>query len=196
MFCSFSSLFSPTLCFLDRVGSGYDDRRFLDERFPRDSAYSRGTFHRDVERDAYAAPPPVGLWPQARRRGYEDDYPVEREPRRHDKSYLEPYHDLDNFRDSHRYKILIISEVDKLCDAFFVNDHSDIVDFTGPEDLACVNVMIMFLMIMIIGIVEMIVVREIMIMKDIVMILITIGAEGMAVGGDVIHVIENVTGEI
>ncbi|KNA09587.1 hypothetical protein SOVF_152290 isoform B [Spinacia oleracea] len=80
----------------------YDDRRFLDERFPRDSAYSRGTFHRDIERDSYGDPPPVGLWPQARRRGYEEEYPLEREPRRHDKSYFEPYHEMDDFRDSHR----------------------------------------------------------------------------------------------
>ncbi|KAL2930822.1 SUPPRESSOR OF ABI3-5 [Bienertia sinuspersici] len=85
-----------------RVGSGYDDRRFLDERFPRDSAYSRGSFHRDVERENYAVPPPVGLWPQARRRGYEDEFPLEREPRRHDKSYLDPYHEMDDFCDGHR----------------------------------------------------------------------------------------------
>lgn len=81
----------------------YDDRRFLDERFPRDSTYSRGSF-RDIERDSYAAPPPIGLWPQARRRGYEEEYPLEREPRRHDKSFLEPYHEMDNFRDGHRYR--------------------------------------------------------------------------------------------
>ncbi|XP_048490566.1 SUPPRESSOR OF ABI3-5 isoform X4 [Beta vulgaris subsp. vulgaris] len=85
-----------------RAGSAYDDRRFLDERFPRDSAYSRGTFHRDVERDSYAAPQPVGLWPQARRRGYEEEFSLEREPRRHDKSYHEPYHEMDSFRDGHR----------------------------------------------------------------------------------------------
>ncbi|XP_021722277.1 SUPPRESSOR OF ABI3-5-like isoform X2 [Chenopodium quinoa] len=81
---------------------GYDDRRFLDERYPRDSAFSRGAFQRDVERDNYAAPPPVGLWPQARRRGYEEEYPLEREPRRNDKPYVDPYHEVEHFRDGHR----------------------------------------------------------------------------------------------
>lgn len=86
-----------------RVGGSYDDRRFVDGRFPRDNAYPRGAFHRDVERDNYAAAPPAGLWPQARRRSYEEEYPLEREPRRqHDKSYAEPYHEMDNFRDTPR----------------------------------------------------------------------------------------------
>lgn len=67
---------------------------------------------------------------------------------------------------------------------------------TGLDDLACVNVMIMLLMIMIIGIVEMTVGREIMITEGIVMILIMIEAEGMTVGSGVVHVTENVRGEI
>uniref|UniRef100_A0A7C9AWL4 SUPPRESSOR OF ABI3-5 n=1 Tax=Opuntia streptacantha TaxID=393608 RepID=A0A7C9AWL4_OPUST len=85
-----------------RVGGSYDDRRFVDDRFTRDNAYPRGAFHRDVERDNYGGAPPAGLWPQARRRGYEDEYPLEREPRRHDKLYLESYHEMDNFREAPR----------------------------------------------------------------------------------------------
>lgn len=100
--------FIPTdlakVMFSDRVGSAYDDRRFVDERFPRDSTYSRGTFHRDVERDNHAVPPPAGQWSQARRRSYEEEYPLESEPRRHAKSYPEPYYEMDSFREGHRYK--------------------------------------------------------------------------------------------
>ncbi|XP_074276707.1 SUPPRESSOR OF ABI3-5 isoform X2 [Silene latifolia] len=84
-----------------RGGAAYDDRRFIDDRLPRDSAYSRGAFNRDVERDNYAAPP-VGVWPESRRRDYEEEYPLEREPRRHDKSYLEPYHEIDDVHGGHR----------------------------------------------------------------------------------------------
>ncbi|XP_057545373.1 SUPPRESSOR OF ABI3-5 isoform X2 [Amaranthus tricolor] len=76
----------------------YSDRRYIDERFPRDNTYTRSTFH---ERDNYAVPPPVGLWSQERRRGYEE-FPLEREPRRHDKSFLEPYREIDTYRDGHR----------------------------------------------------------------------------------------------
>ncbi|KAH9602091.1 hypothetical protein KSS87_012683 [Heliosperma pusillum] len=82
-------------------GAAYDERRFIDDRLPRDSTYSRGAFNRDVERDNYGTPP-VGVWPQSRRRDYEEEYPLEREPRRHDKSYLEPYHDIDDAHAGHR----------------------------------------------------------------------------------------------
>ncbi|KAK9696955.1 hypothetical protein RND81_08G006500 [Saponaria officinalis] len=85
-----------------RVGAAYDDRRFIDDRFPGDSSYSRGVFNRDVERDSYAASPPVGLWPQTRRRDYEEEYPLDRESRRHDKSYVEPYDEIDDVRGGHR----------------------------------------------------------------------------------------------
>ncbi|KAK6935037.1 G-patch domain [Dillenia turbinata] len=82
-----------------RVGGSYDDRRFLDERFPRENIYPRNVFHRDVaERENYAPPPSiVGLWPQSRRRSYEEEYPLERESRRHEKPYLDSYHEMDAF---------------------------------------------------------------------------------------------------
>jgi len=101
-FLAGSFSFCPFLYVIGRVGGSYDDRRFADDRFTRDNAYPRGAFHRDVERDNYGGAPPAGLWPQARRRGYEDEYPLEREPRRHDKLYLESYHEMDNFREAPR----------------------------------------------------------------------------------------------
>ncbi|XP_075511969.1 SUPPRESSOR OF ABI3-5 isoform X2 [Primulina tabacum] len=67
--------------------SSYDDRRFVDERFSRDNAYPRGSLHRDMlERDSY--PPPhstVNMWPQTRRRSYEEEYSIEKDYRRHEK---------------------------------------------------------------------------------------------------------------
>ncbi|KAL9224378.1 hypothetical protein vseg_000415 [Gypsophila vaccaria] len=85
-----------------RVGAAYDDRRFVDDRFHGDSSYSRGAYNRDVDRDKYAASPPVGLWPQTRRRDYEEEYPLDREPRRHDKSYVESYNEIDDIHGGDR----------------------------------------------------------------------------------------------
>ncbi|KAK4423624.1 suppressor of abi3-5, partial [Sesamum alatum] len=70
-----------------RDGGSYDDRRFIDERFPRENVYPRGAFHRDVlERDNYPPQPSsVGMWPQTRRRNYEEEYSLERDYRRHEK---------------------------------------------------------------------------------------------------------------
>ncbi|KAK4479859.1 hypothetical protein RD792_015402 [Penstemon davidsonii] len=70
-----------------RTGGSYDDRRFIDERFSRDNAFSRGSFPRDMlDRDNYP-PPPSGasMWPQTRRRSYEEEYPYERDYKRHEK---------------------------------------------------------------------------------------------------------------
>ncbi|XP_027123190.2 SUPPRESSOR OF ABI3-5 isoform X1 [Coffea arabica] len=83
-----------------RVGGSYDERRFVDERFSRDSVYSRSAFHRDVlERENYP-PPSVGLWHQTRKRAYEDEYPLERDSRRHEKAYADPY-DMDSRNTDH-----------------------------------------------------------------------------------------------
>ncbi|XP_047968015.1 SUPPRESSOR OF ABI3-5 isoform X5 [Salvia hispanica] len=70
-----------------RDDGSYDDRRFIDERFSRDNIYPRGAFHRDVlERDNYPPPPSsVGMWPQTRRRSYEEEYSLDRDIRRHEK---------------------------------------------------------------------------------------------------------------
>ncbi|KAK6133798.1 hypothetical protein DH2020_032509 [Rehmannia glutinosa] len=70
-----------------RDGGSYDDRRFIDERFSRENVYPRGAFHRDaLERDNYPPPPSsVGMWPQTRRRSYEEEYSFERDHRRHEK---------------------------------------------------------------------------------------------------------------
>ncbi|KAL6505691.1 hypothetical protein OROHE_023070 [Orobanche hederae] len=68
-----------------RDNGSYDDR-FIDERYPRDTVYPRGAFHRDaLDRDNYPPPPSsVGMWPQTRRRGYEEEYSFERDYRRHE----------------------------------------------------------------------------------------------------------------
>ncbi|KAH6825103.1 suppressor of abi3-5 [Perilla frutescens var. hirtella] len=70
-----------------RDDGSYDDRRFIDERFSRENVYPRGAFHRDVpDRDNYPPPPSsVGMWPQTRRRSYEEEYSFDRDIRRHEK---------------------------------------------------------------------------------------------------------------
>ncbi|XP_047306452.1 SUPPRESSOR OF ABI3-5-like isoform X2 [Impatiens glandulifera] len=77
-------------------GGSYNDRRFVNERFPKDNSYSRNAHHHDaLERDSYPPPPAsVGPWSQARKRSYEEEYAHERESRRHDKSYAHSYNDF------------------------------------------------------------------------------------------------------
>ncbi|KAG5016965.1 hypothetical protein JHK85_023101 [Glycine max] len=84
-----------------RVGGSYDERRFIDERYPRDAVYQRNNFHRDIlDREAYLPPgPPVGHWSQAKRRGYDEDYALDRESRRFQRPYHESYNQIDGFRD-------------------------------------------------------------------------------------------------
>ncbi|KAL3330975.1 hypothetical protein AABB24_034666 [Solanum stoloniferum] len=79
-----------------RAGGSFDDRRFLDDRFSRDGVYPRGAYHRDIlEGEHYPHPPAaVGHWPQTRRRSYEEVYPVERDSRRHEKPYVDSYHEI------------------------------------------------------------------------------------------------------
>ncbi|GAV61742.1 RRM_1 domain-containing protein/G-patch domain-containing protein/RRM_6 domain-containing protein [Cephalotus follicularis] len=95
-----------------RVGGSYDERRFLDERYSRDNFYQRNAFHRDIlERENYPHPlPDVGLWPQSRRRSYEEEYPLDRESRRHNF-----YHDMDTFRD---HELDSVQEPDKFRDGY------------------------------------------------------------------------------
>ncbi|KAK7386801.1 hypothetical protein VNO78_27137 [Psophocarpus tetragonolobus] len=84
-----------------RVGGSYDERRFIDERYPRDAVYQRNNFHREIlDREAYLPPgPPVDHWSQSKRRGYDEDYPVDRESRRFQRPYHESYNEIDGFRD-------------------------------------------------------------------------------------------------
>ncbi|KAL8088984.1 hypothetical protein AgCh_038662 [Apium graveolens] len=99
-----------------RAGS-YDDRRFVDDRYPRDNIYSRNSFHR--ERDNYPPPSSVGAWPPTRGRSYEDEYSIDKNPRRHEKPYVDSYQDLDSFHDLDRYSdINTIHEYDKLRDGY------------------------------------------------------------------------------
>ncbi|XP_027774989.1 SUPPRESSOR OF ABI3-5 isoform X7 [Solanum pennellii] len=73
-----------------------DFRRFLDDRFSRDGVYPRGAYHRDIlDGEHYPHPPAaVGRWPQTRRRSYEEVYPLERDSRRHEKPYVDSYHEI------------------------------------------------------------------------------------------------------
>ncbi|XP_021645315.2 SUPPRESSOR OF ABI3-5 isoform X2 [Hevea brasiliensis] len=99
-----------------RVGGSYDDRRFHDERYTRDNVYQRNAFDRDIlERENYPPPPAVGLWPQSRRRSYEEEYPLDRDSRRHEKTYVGSYHEMDTFRDR---EIDSYQELDKFRDGY------------------------------------------------------------------------------
>ncbi|CAI8608823.1 unnamed protein product [Vicia faba] len=105
-----------------RVGESYDERRFIDERYPRDAVYQRNNFHRDVlDREAYLPPgPAVGQWSQSKRRGIDEDYPLERESRRFQRPYHEPYNQMEGFRDR---EIDIYPEYDKFRDGYTNIEH-------------------------------------------------------------------------
>ncbi|PIA36312.1 hypothetical protein AQUCO_03400305v1 [Aquilegia coerulea] len=102
-----------------RVGGSYNSRRFPDEGFSRDNIYPRGSFQRDIlERDSYPPQPPVGNWPQPRRRNFDEEYALAREPRRHEKPYLDSYHEKDGFHGPDKYReIDTFHAVDKLRDS-------------------------------------------------------------------------------
>ncbi|KAI4306285.1 hypothetical protein L6164_029574 [Bauhinia variegata] len=101
-----------------RVGGSYDERRFIDERYPRDSIYERNALPRDVlERESYPPPPgpAVGHWGQSKRRGYDEDYPLDRDSRRLQKPYYDSYHQIDAFRDRN---VDTYAEFDKFNDGY------------------------------------------------------------------------------
>uniref|UniRef100_A0A6N2NDV3 RRM domain-containing protein n=1 Tax=Salix viminalis TaxID=40686 RepID=A0A6N2NDV3_SALVM len=86
-----------------RTGGSYDNRRFINDRYSRDNVCPRNAFHRDsLERENYP-PPAVDVWPQSRRRSYEEEYPIERESRRHERPYFDSYHDMDAVLDRDGY---------------------------------------------------------------------------------------------
>ncbi|KAL3568498.1 hypothetical protein D5086_031149 [Populus alba] len=86
-----------------RVGGSYNNRRFINDRYSRDNVYPRNAFHRDIlERENYP-PPAVDVWPQSRRRSYEEEYPIEKESRRHERPYFDSYHDMDAVHDRDGY---------------------------------------------------------------------------------------------
>lgn len=96
-----TNAFVSTHLIFGRAGGSYGGRRYLDENFSRDPVYARNAFHRDIiERDVYPLPPPVpGIWSQPRRRGFDEEYAPIREPRRHEKSYIDSYNEVENFRE-------------------------------------------------------------------------------------------------
>ncbi|PON32040.1 Splicing factor, SPF [Parasponia andersonii] len=108
-----------------RVGGSYDERRFLDERYSRGNVYPRNAFQRDIiDRDNYPPPPPsIGIWPQSRRRSYEEEFPIDRESRRHEKQYIDPYHELDTYLDP---ELDTFQEFDKFRDGYRnIDDYRD-----------------------------------------------------------------------
>ncbi|KAG5227360.1 RNA-binding protein [Salix suchowensis] len=85
------------------TGGSYDNRRFINDWYSRDNVCPRNAFHRDIlERENYH-PPAVDVWPQSRRRSYEEEYPIERESRRHERPYFDSYHDMDAVLDRDGY---------------------------------------------------------------------------------------------
>lgn len=110
----------PITSFSSRVGS-YDERRFLDDRY----AYP-------LDRDACPPPPSAGgFWPQSRRRNYEDEYPLERESRRHEKPYIDAYNEMDTFRD----RDSSFQDYDKLRDGYHGIDNLRDRDLDRPARL-------------------------------------------------------------
>ncbi|XP_038685999.1 SUPPRESSOR OF ABI3-5 isoform X2 [Tripterygium wilfordii] len=106
-----------------RGGGSYDERRFLDERYSRDNLYPRNAFHRDIiDRDNYPPPPHTpGIWPQSRRRSYEEEYPLDRESRRHEKPYADSYNEMETYRDPDAFQ-----EYDKFRDGYrSIDNYSD-----------------------------------------------------------------------
>ncbi|KAG9452981.1 hypothetical protein H6P81_005885 [Aristolochia fimbriata] len=104
-----------------RVGGSYNGRRYGDEGFSRDDLYPRGAYHRDVlEREGYPpAPPAVGLWPQSRGRSYEEEYPLLRDSRRHEKPYPDSYHEVDSFNEAGKFRDAdSFQDVDKFRDSY------------------------------------------------------------------------------
>lgn len=88
-----------------RVGGSYGSRRFPDDGFSRDNIYARNALQREMlERDHYAPPPPIGTWPQPRRRNFDEEYSLAREPRQPERPYLDSYHDMDEYHGADRYR--------------------------------------------------------------------------------------------
>ncbi|KAI5591301.1 hypothetical protein BDE02_04G069900 [Populus trichocarpa] len=83
-----------------RGGGSYDERRFINDRYSRDNGYPRHAIPRNIlERENYPPPPAVDVWPQSRRRSYEEEYPLDRDSRRHERPYFDTYHDIDAVHD-------------------------------------------------------------------------------------------------
>uniref|UniRef100_A0A7N1A5P5 Uncharacterized protein n=1 Tax=Kalanchoe fedtschenkoi TaxID=63787 RepID=A0A7N1A5P5_KALFE len=109
-----------------RASGSYDERRFPDDRFPRDNMYKRGAFQRNMpERDNYTShPPATGLWSQSKRKSYEEDYPVEREARHYEKPYIDPYNEMDAYRGDGAYRDSY-QDLDRFHDDYNVDTYRD-----------------------------------------------------------------------
>lgn len=121
-----------SLSYSGRAGGSYDERRFLDERYSRDNVYPRSSYHRDfLERDNHPPPPAaVGIWSQSRRRSYEEEYPQDRDSRRHQKPYVDTYNDMDAFRD---HEMTSFRDFDKFRDGYRGVDNFRDHEFDRPS---------------------------------------------------------------
>lgn len=121
---NFIVFFPPILSLLCRVGGSYDERRFVDERYSRDNIYQRGAFNRDaVDREAYPpSGPAVGHWSESKRRGYDEDYLLDKESRRLQRPYYDSYQQIDAFRDR---DVDMYPEFDKFQDGYAGIDNYD-----------------------------------------------------------------------
>ncbi|KHG13074.1 rbm5-a: RNA-binding protein 5-A [Gossypium arboreum] len=158
-----------------RVRGSYDERRFLDERYSRDSFYPRSTCHHYFpERDNHSPPAATGVWSQSRERSYEEEYPRDEDFRHHQKLYVDSYRDMDTYCDHE----IAFQDFDKFQDGYRGVDNIRDHEFGRPSRAGTTAV------------------RGIMNIVEIVMILVIKEAVAeMAVGGSVNHVIEIVSVE-
>ncbi|KAK9121550.1 hypothetical protein Syun_019167 [Stephania yunnanensis] len=113
-----------------RVGGSYSGRRYFDEGVSRGNIYTRGAFHQELlDRDTYPPPSTVSAWGQPRRRGPDVDYALTRESRRHEKPYVDAFHDMDGFRGGEKYRDADnFQEGDKFRDDYHTTDSYRDVD--------------------------------------------------------------------
>ncbi|XP_040931635.1 SUPPRESSOR OF ABI3-5 isoform X4 [Gossypium hirsutum] len=113
-----------------RVRGSYDKRRFLDERYSRDSFYPRSTCHHYFpERDNHSPPAAAGVWSQSRERSYEEEYPRDEDFRHHQKLYVDSYRDMDTYCDHE----IAFQDFDKFQDGYRGVDNIRDHEFGRPS---------------------------------------------------------------
>ncbi|XP_020600223.1 SUPPRESSOR OF ABI3-5 isoform X2 [Phalaenopsis equestris] len=115
----------------DFRAGGSGGRRGPDERFSRDPIYSRSAYPGQmVDRDIYPPVPVSGMWPQSRRRNFDDEDSLNKDSRR-----PASFHDIDNFHDPKKYhEIDSFHEIDRFHDRYRPVDNYH--DLDGYRDYA------------------------------------------------------------
>ncbi|KAI0510280.1 hypothetical protein KFK09_010881 [Dendrobium nobile] len=100
----------------DFRAGGSGGRRVPVERFSRESIYSRNAYSGEMlDRDIYPSAPVSGMWPQSRRRNFDDEDSLNKDSRRPTASY----HEIDNFHDPKKYhEIDSFHEIDRFHDRY------------------------------------------------------------------------------